>query len=232
MRRYGGPLIGLRYRMRRLLLRLRTDRDNVLESVYGMSKRGIDVLLTSLVLFGIWPFLMITAFLIWVSDPGPVFYYQTRVGRDGRTFRFPKFRSMVMNAERLKDKLASQGPAGNDVRFKMKRDPRIIPIGYVLRRYSIDELPQLWSVLRGDLSLVGPRPPLPREVELYTMADRRRLEVVPGLTCIWQVTGRSDIPFEEQVKLDTDYIDGRGLALDLKLLIATLGAVVTARGAY
>jgi lipopolysaccharide/colanic/teichoic acid biosynthesis glycosyltransferase len=139
---------------------------------------------------------------------------------------------MVVGAERLKAELLAQNSHGDCVTFKMKRDPRVTWIGRIIRKLSIDELPQLWCVFKGEMSLVGPRPPVPGEVARYSLADRRRLDVVPGLTCIWQVSGRGDIPFPEQVKLDVDYIESQNLWLDLKLLLQTVPAVLLGRGAY
>ncbi len=202
------------------------------DKVYPAMKRVLDVTLVSLLLMVIWPVFALVAFLIWLDDPGPVFYSQTRIGKYGKSFPFPKFRSMVRDADKLKDKLLAKNEMSGGITFKMKRDPRIIPIGFVIRKYSLDELPQLWSILKGDLSLVGPRPPVPREVALYTAADRRRLEAVPGLTCIWQVSGRSEIPFPRQVELDVEYLESRSLSLDLRLLLATIPAVLTGKGAY
>ncbi len=200
--------------------------------LYPAAKRSMDVVLVTIVLFFTWPIYLLVALLIWMDDPGPVIYMQTRVGRFGKPFRFPKFRSMVMDAEKLKDKLLAKNEMTGGITFKIKRDPRIIPIGRVIRRFSLDELPQLLSVLRGDLTLVGPRPPVPREVALYSSSDRRRLESTPGLTCIWQVSGRSDIPFPRQVELDVEYLERRSLLLDLMILMATIPAVVTGKGAY
>ena len=138
-----------------------------------------------------------------------------------------------MNAEEVKAKLAAQNQHGGEgVTFKMKRDPRVTWIGRIIRKLSIDEAPQLWCVLTGEMSLVGPRPPLPSEVARYTLADRRRLEVTPGLTCIWQVSGRSDIPFDRQVKLDVEYIRSQSFWMDVKLLFKTIPAVLLGRGAY
>ena len=137
-----------------------------------------------------------------------------------------------MDAEARKAALLARNDHGASVTFKMKRDPRVTRVGAVLRRTSLDELPQLWSVLRGDMSLVGPRPPVPSEVARYTPADRRRLDVRPGLTCLWQVSGRGDIPFPEQVELDAEYIESRGFWTDLRLLLRTIPAVVLGRGAY
>ncbi len=204
----------------------------VADTLYPTTKRAMDVGLVSLLLSIVWPIYALVGLLIWMSDPGPLIYTQTRVGRHGRHFRFPKFRSMVMDADKLKDKLLAKNEMTGGITFKMKRDPRVIPIGRVIRKYSLDELPQLWSILRGDLTLVGPRPPVPREVALYSSADRRRLEAVPGLTCIWQVSGRSDIPFPRQVELDVEYLEQRNIILDLRILIATIPAVLTGKGAY
>lgn len=196
-------------------------------------KRLLDIGGSLLALVMLSPLLVMTAVLIKLEDPsGPVFYCQNRVGQWGRIFRFPKFRSMLSNADQLKDQLLSENEHGNSVTFKMKHDPRITRTGRVIRRFSIDELPQLFCVLCGDMSLVGPRPALPREVALYTFSDRRRLDTKPGLTCIWQVSGRGDIPFPEQVMLDEKYINSKSIWLDIKLLLQTIPAVLTGRGAY
>ena len=165
-------------------------------------KRAIDCVAAAGLLIGLAPLFSIIAVLIKLTDRGPLLFWQTRVGRWGREFPFPKFRSMVVDAERMKDALLGQSDHTGDVTFKMKHDPRVTWIGRIIRQLSIDELPQLWCVLQGDMSLVGPRPPVPREVAHYTLADRRRLDVTSGLTCIWQVSGRSDIPFPQQVALD------------------------------
>jgi lipopolysaccharide/colanic/teichoic acid biosynthesis glycosyltransferase len=155
-----------------------------------------------------------------------------RVGQWGREFRFPKFRSMVLDAEKRKQDLLGVNQHGEGITFKMKRDPRITRTGAILRKLSIDELPQLWCVLKGDMSLVGPRPPVPSEVARYTLADRRRLDIKPGLTCIWQVSGRSELAFDKQVNLDVQYIDSHSLWLDIALLLKTIPAILTGRGAY
>jgi lipopolysaccharide/colanic/teichoic acid biosynthesis glycosyltransferase len=178
------------------------------------------------------PVLILVPLLIKLEDGGPVLFWQTRVGRWGRTFPFPKFRSMVVNAEALKDELLRLNDHGESVTFKMKRDPRITRVGAFLRRTSLDELPQVWSVIKGDMSLVGPRPPVPSEVEDYTLRDRRRLDVRPGLTCLWQVSGRGEIPFPEQVRMDVEYIENRGFWTDVRLLVLTVPAVLLGRGAY
>ena len=200
--------------------------------VQARAKRALDIIGAGLLLLLLAPPLLLLALLIKLNDGGPVLYWQDRVGRFGKVFRFPKFRSMVVNAEVLQRELDARNQHGNGVTFKMKRDPRITWIGRIIRRASIDELPQLWCVLKGEMSLVGPRPALVREVARYTLADRRRLEAVPGLTCHWQVQGRSEIPFPQQVEMDVDYIERHDLALDLKLLVQTVPAVLGGRGAY
>jgi lipopolysaccharide/colanic/teichoic acid biosynthesis glycosyltransferase len=161
-----------------------------------------------------------------------VLFWQSRVGRRGREFPFPKFRSMVINAEALKDKLLALNDHHDSVTFKIRKDPRVTWIGRIIRKASIDELPQLWCVLKGDMSLVGPRPPVPREVSRYSLQDRRRLDVTPGLTCIWQVSGRGDIPFHRQVELDVQYIESQSIWLDLLLLMKTAPAILIGKGAY
>ncbi len=175
------------------------------------------------------PLLLITALLVRVTSRGPVLFRQVRCGLNGRRFTVYKFRTMVDNAEKLKSKLLKynemDGPA-----FKIEHDPRITPIGSFLRKSSIDELPQLINVMRGEMSLVGPRPPLPNEVERYDRWQRRKLSMKPGLTCLWQVGGRNDTTFEEWMKLDLQYIDNWSLWLDTKILLRTIPAVVAATG--
>lgn len=195
-------------------------------------KRLLDIGISLIMVLLLAPVLLGVAIAIKLTDSGPVFFWQARVGQWGREFPFPKFRSMVTNAEALKDKLLASNDHTNGVTFKMKNDPRVTWIGRVIRKASIDELPQLWCVLKGDMSLVGPRPPLPREVLLYSLHDRRRLDIVPGLTCIWQVSGRGDIPFDQQVELDVRYIDSQSLWLDIVLLLKTAPAILIGKGAY
>lgn len=142
-----------------------------------------------------------------------------------------KFRSMLVGADKMKDNLLENNESGGVI-FKMKRDPRITRVGRIIRKLSIDELPQLYNVLKGDMSLVGPRPPVPREVAEYQLSDRRRLEIIPGLTCLWQVSGRSDINFEGQVTLDVQYLESQSLKGDIMLLLKTIPAVLSGRGAY
>jgi lipopolysaccharide/colanic/teichoic acid biosynthesis glycosyltransferase len=195
-------------------------------------KRLMDITGAIILMTIISPLLLIFAALVKITSAGPVFFKQQRVGAKGQQFQMYKFRSMYRDAEERLRELLPHNEVPGGVIFKMKNDPRITPIGAFMRRWSIDELPQLWNVLKGDMSLVGPRPPLPSEVKSYTLPQRRRLDVTPGLTCTWQVSGRCDIPFERQVELDVDYIECQSLKLDLKLLFQTVIAVLQHRGAY
>jgi len=195
-------------------------------------KRLIDIILSVLLLIVLAPLFLIIAILIKCADKGSILFWQTRVGLWGREFPLPKFRSMVVNAEELKEPLLTQSHHSDCITFKMKRDPRVTGIGRITRKLSLDELPQLWCVLTGEMSLVGPRPPLPAEVVQYTNADKRRLSVTPGLTCIWQVSGRGDVPFNEQIVLDVQYIESQSLWLDIVLLLRTIPAVLSGTGAY
>jgi lipopolysaccharide/colanic/teichoic acid biosynthesis glycosyltransferase len=197
-----------------------------------VAKRVFDILIALELLVLLCPLFLAVAALIKLTDQGPVLFWQKRVGKWGREFPFPKFRSMVANAEQLKDVLLQQSHHSDEKTFKMKHDPRVTGVGRIIRRLSIDELPQLWCVLKGDMSVVGPRPPVPREVALYSLADRRRLDVTPGLTCTWQVSGRGDIPFPKQVELDVEYIQSRSLLTDLRILLLTVPAVLLGKGAY
>jgi lipopolysaccharide/colanic/teichoic acid biosynthesis glycosyltransferase len=196
-------------------------------------KRVIDIAGALVLLTALAPVLLVIAVVIKLQDGGPVLFWQTRVGRRGRCFAFPKFRSMVVDADaRIEQVLHRNHHSAASITFKDKADPRITRAGRFLRKYSLDELPQLWSVLVGDMSLVGPRPPLPREVDRYSPRDLRRLEVAPGLTCLWQVEGRGDLPFDRQVDLDLRYVDHQGLWLDLVLLLRTPLVVLQGKGAY
>jgi len=195
-------------------------------------KRSLDILLSTLLMLMLSPLFLILALFIKLQDSGPVFYVENRVGKWGAEFPLPKFRTMVVGANEMKEKLQQQNEHKGGITFKIKKDPRITPLGRVLRKTSIDELPQLWCVLKGEMSLVGPRPPLPNEVANYTLDDRRRLDIVPGITCIWQVSGRADIPFDKQVHLDVEYIESQSFWLDLKLLLKTIPAVILGKGAY
>ena len=196
------------------------------------ARRALDVAVSLAALVALSPLLVSVAALIRLESPGPVFFAQTRVGKWGQLFRMYKFRSMVTDAEARKAALATSNEMEDGVLFKMRADPRVTRVGRTLRKYSIDELPQLWNVLRGDMALVGPRPPVPSEVAEYTIEDRRRLEIKPGITCLWQVSGRSEIPFHEQVRLDVDYIERHSVGHDLGILWRTIPAVLFGKGAY
>jgi len=195
-------------------------------------KRFLDIVLSLAALIVLAPLFLVLIVLIKLTSPGPVFFVQIRVGQYGRNFCFYKFRSMYVDAEERKKELLSLNQSKDGVIFKMKDDPRITPIGRVLRKTSMDELPQFLNVLFGDMSLVGPRPPVPSEVAEYSIEARKRLNVRPGLTCLWQVSGRSDIPFNEQVSLDKQYISSRGLKSDLLILLRTIPAIISGKGAY
>jgi len=195
-------------------------------------KRALDIGTSILMLITMAPLFLIVAIAIKLTDGGPILYWQTRVGKWGKEFPFPKFRSMVLNADDMLESILEQSHHQNTRTFKLKNDPRITKVGRIIRRFSIDEFPQLLNVLKGDMTLVGPRPPLPREVAQYTLADRRRLDVRPGLTGIWQVSGRGDIPFEGQLRLDNEYIDSQSIKLDIIILLRTIKAVLFGRGAY
>jgi lipopolysaccharide/colanic/teichoic acid biosynthesis glycosyltransferase len=176
------------------------------------------------------PLLLVVAILVKVTSKGPIFFKQERVGLYGRHFHMLKFRSMVVNAEELKASLMKLNEQTGPV-FKMTRDPRVTTIGRFIRKFSIDELPQLVNVLRGEMTIVGPRPPIPQEVEKYEAWQRRRLSVRPGITCVWQVSGRNEISFEEWMYLDMQYIDNWSLGQDLRLIFKTVPVVLTGRGA-
>ena len=196
-------------------------------------KRLVDVTCSSLALVVLSPILLFCAAAVKISDhKGPVIFKQTRVGRNGKLFTMYKFRSMYVDAEERKKELMAQNETGGKT-FKMKNDPRIYPFGHVLRKFSLDELPQLINIIKGDMSIVGPRPPIPSEVAEYEPWHRMRLSVTPGLTCIWQVSGRSNISFEGQMRLDNDYIrrDGK-LGDDFKLILKTFKVVFKGEGAY
>jgi lipopolysaccharide/colanic/teichoic acid biosynthesis glycosyltransferase len=195
------------------------------------SKRLLDVLGSLAALLVLSPLLVAIAAAVRL-DGGPVIFAQTRVRRHGREFKMFKFRSMRPDAEKHLAELLAANKHGNCVTFKIKDDPRITFVGKWLRRFSLDELPQFFNVLIGDMSLVGPRPPVPREVALYTLADRRRLSVKPGITCIWQISGRAEIDFPGQVLLDVTYIDSQSLRQDIRILVRTPRAVVFGSGAY
>jgi lipopolysaccharide/colanic/teichoic acid biosynthesis glycosyltransferase len=175
--------------------------------------------------------LLPAALAVRLTSPGPVLFRQTRIGLGGRPFTMYKLRSMTTDADRRLGELAGRSD-GNGTLFKMREDPRVTPVGRILRRYSIDELPQLLNVVRGDMSLVGPRPPLPSESATYDDVVRRRLLVKPGVTGLWQVSGRSDLTWAQSVRLDLRYVDNWSVPMDLAILGRTAGAVLGARGAY
>ena len=219
--------------LNRLRARVAARRWQLATRSRAVIKRTLDIAVVLPACLLLLPLFAFVALAIRLHDGGPVLFWQKRVGQGGREFPFPKFRSMCVDAEAVRARIEAQNQHGADgVTFKMKRDPRITPIGRFIRRFSIDELPQLWCVLRGDMTLVGPRPPIPSEVARYGLLDRHRLSVKPGLTCIWQVSGRSEIPFEQQVQLDIEYIRRRSTGTDLKLLAQTVPAVVRGKGAY
>jgi exopolysaccharide biosynthesis polyprenyl glycosylphosphotransferase len=198
---------------------------------YRVLKRLLDVIGSAAALWLLFPFLLLISALVRLTSKGPVFFRQIRVGLHGKEFHMLKFRSMIANAEDLQAQLAGQNEQSGPV-FKMKRDPRVTPLGRLLRRYSIDELPQLVNVLRGDMTLVGPRPPVPQEVAQYEPWQCRRLSVPPGLTCFWQVSGRNEIAFQDWMYLDLQYIDHQNLGDDLNLLLKTVPAVWSGRGSH
>ena len=194
-------------------------------------KRAFDIMATSLLLLALIPLLLLTAIAVKLSSPGPVFYRQPRVGRDGVPFSFWKFRTMREDADQVRAQLESRNQHEGPI-FKVVDDPRITSVGRILRKLSIDEAPQLFHVLSGKMSLVGPRPPLATEVVEYDDWEVQRLLVKPGMTCIWQVSGRSDIDWPTWVSMDLDYIQNWSLVGDLSLLVRTVPAVLTGRGAY
>lgn len=198
---------------------------------YLFAKRLLDILGATAAIVIATPIMVVAAIAVKLETPGPVFFKQYRLGRNGKPFLLYKIRSMTASAPDIRDSLENDNEASGPV-FKIKADPRITRVGRILRKYSIDEMPQLFHVLFGQMSLVGPRPPIPSEVERYEPWQTERLAVKPGLTCIWQVSGRSDIGFDEWVRLDIEYVRNRNLWLDIKLLLLTIPAVLTARGAY
>ncbi len=178
------------------------------------------------------PLLLGLACVVRLSSPGPALFHQRRAGADGRDFTMYKLRTMYVDAEERLAELRVHNEAGDGPLFKIREDPRVTPVGRWLRRFSLDELPQLLNIVKGDMSLVGPRPPLPREVEQYAEDVRRRLLVRPGLTGLWQISGRSDLSWEESVRLDLYYVENWSLALDAQIVWKTMGAVLARRGAY
>ena len=198
---------------------------------YSVVKRTMDIFISFFGILLSFPLWVLIALCITCDSKGPVIFRQVRVGKGGKPFVFYKFRSMQMGAEGMKESLKHLNVAEDPV-FKIKDDPRVTRLGRFLRRSTLDELPQLINVLKGEMSLVGPRPPLPEEVAVYTPLQKKRLDVKPGLTCLWQVSGRSEISFSEWIQLDLYYIQHQSLLLDIKILIRTLPAVFSRRGAY
>jgi lipopolysaccharide/colanic/teichoic acid biosynthesis glycosyltransferase len=194
-------------------------------------KRGFDIAASFLALVLLSPLFGLISILVKLEDGGPIFFPQIRVGQHGREFKMYKIRSMCLDAEQRLKELMEKNHHKEGVTFKLKDDPRITRVGKWLRKLSFDELPQLYNVFIGNMSLVGPRPPLPREVSKYSLAHRRRLAVKPGITCIWQISGRAEIDFSGQVQLDVDYIESQGFWVDVKILAKTIPAVLSGKGA-
>jgi exopolysaccharide biosynthesis polyprenyl glycosylphosphotransferase len=195
-----------------------------------MAKRLLDVAISGLLLFLGMPLVLLVSMAIKVSSGGSVLFRQTRCGLNGRYFTLYKFRTMVHDAEARRQEILHLNEMGGPA-FKLRRDPRVTRLGRLLRKFSLDELPQLWNVLRGDMSLVGPRPPIPEEVAQYQRWQRRRLSMKPGLTCLWQISGRNEVDFDRWMQLDLQYIDSWSPSLDLKILLKTIPVVLSGRGA-
>ena len=200
-------------------------------SFYEIIKRLIDIVCSFVGILALSPLFIVIAIIIKLTSKGPVFFSQKRVGKYGREFNMYKFRSMVVNAEELKEKLVAQNEMSGPM-FKMKDDPRVTKVGKFIRKTSLDELPQLWNVLKGDMSLVGPRPSLPKEVAQFDEWMHKRLDVKPGLTCYWQVSGRNNIDFEDWMKLDVKYVEERNLWIDIKLIFKTVGVLFGDKNAH
>lgn len=200
--------------------------------MYEYVKRSLDIILSLLGIFFLLPFFLCIALFIKIDDKkGSILYSQSRIGKEQKKFKMYKFRSMYSNAEERLEELLKYNEVDGAM-FKMKDDPRITRIGKFLRKYSIDELPQLFNVLKGDMSLVGPRPPLTREVNMYTNFDKQRLIIKPGITGLWQVSGRSSLSFEQMVDLDLQYIQSQSIITDIKILIKTVSIVFINEDAY
>jgi len=213
---------------------IRVEFENIDESkkrFYEICKRGIDIIGAGSGLLLLSPVIVVVACAVKFTSKGPIFFSQKRVGKNGKIFDMYKFRSMVVNAEELKEKLAHQNEMSGPM-FKMKDDPRVTKIGKFIRKTSIDELPQLWNVLKGDMSLVGPRPSLPKEVKQFEKWMYKRLTVKPGLTCYWQVSGRNNIDFEDWMKLDISYVEDRNIWIDIKLIFKTAFILFGDKNAY
>lgn len=198
---------------------------------YHFVKRLFDIILSTIGLIVLSPIMGIIAYRIKKEDGGPVFYKQVRVGKNGHQFRMYKFRSMVVNADQLLENLKNQNEVDGAM-FKMKHDPRITKVGHFIRKHSLDELPQLVNVLKGDMSLVGPRPPLPAEIKQYTEYDKQRLYVMPGCTGLWQVTERNNVGFDKMVKLDLEYIKNASFMYDLSIIFKTIEIMFKPNSSY
>lgn len=203
-----------------------------LHGIRGSSKRAFDVAGATLGLLVLSPLLLAIALLVKLDSPGPIFFRQRRVGLNGREFWMYKFRSMVVDAEAQLESLKSKNEVEGGVTFKIINDPRMTRVGRVLRKTSLDEFPQLFNVLRGEMSLVGPRPPLPKEVVLYSTEQKRRLTVTPGCTGLWQVSGRSKTTFNRMIELDIDYIENWSLRRDLLITLKTFRVILKMEGSY
>jgi exopolysaccharide biosynthesis polyprenyl glycosylphosphotransferase len=221
---FDSPREVRRARMNLVLWVMRSKVEFVLKRALDMSVALIALILAS-------PLMLLTALAIRIDSPGPIFFKQVRVGYRGRTFGCYKFRSMYIDAERRKAELMAKNEADGPV-FKMRNDPRITNVGRIIRKLSIDELPQLINVLRGEMSLVGPRPAVPKEVVQYEFDQLRRLDAIPGITGLQQVSGRSDLPFKRWVELDLEYIEQQSIWKDIEILLRTIPAVVLGKGAY
>lgn len=198
---------------------------------YHFMKRLFDVVMSAAGLFVLSPLMAVIAYKIKDEDGGPIIYKQVRIGKNGKRFEMYKFRSMVVNADKMLEKLKTQNEVDGAM-FKMKDDPRITKIGHFIREHSLDELPQLVNVLKGDMSLVGPRPPLPSEVRQYTEYDKQRLYVMPGCTGLWQATERNDVGFDEMVKLDLKYIKNSSIKYDLWIICKTIIVIFKPNSSY
>jgi exopolysaccharide biosynthesis polyprenyl glycosylphosphotransferase len=197
------------------------------------TKRAFDIIGSAVLITVLSPALLVLALLVKLGSPGPIFFRQERIGLNGSTFQMIKFRSMVVDAEdRLQEISSLDRAEGNDILFKMKNDPRVTPVGRIMRRFSLDELTQLFNVFVGEMSLVGPRPPLQREVQRYETRVHRRFLVKPGMTGLWQVSGRSNLSWDDSVRLDLFYVENWSLTGDLVILWKTARAVVAPSGAY
>ncbi|KOY78703.1 sugar transferase [Apilactobacillus kunkeei] len=204
---------------------------NIYSNFYLTVKRLFDIAASLFALLITLPLTLVVSLCIYLDDRGPIFYTQERIGKDGKPFRIYKFRSMCQNADAKKKELTEQNEV-NGAMFKMSNDPRVTRVGCFIRRHSIDELPQLINVLLGNMTVVGPRPPLPEEVDQYSQHDKERLKVKPGCTGLWQVSGRNSLDFDEMVELDIDYIEHACLLLDMKICFKTVWIMIYPNEAY